>query len=77
MLQTGVLLVNPTLWHDVDARLRPFIARRVDAQDVEDVLQNVFLRMQRGLAGLRDEERLTPWLYQIARTAIADNWRTR
>ena len=65
------------MWHDVDARLRPFVARRVDAQDVDDVLQDVFVRMQRGLAGLRDEERLTPWLYQIARNAIADHLRTR
>ena len=77
MLRTGVLRVNPALWHDVDARLRPFIAKRVDRQDVDDVLQDVFLKMQRGLAGLRDEERLTPWRYQIARNAIADNARMR
>ena len=69
--------MNPALWHDVDARLRPFVARRVAAQDVDDVLQDVFMRMHRGLAALRDEERLTPWLYQIARTAIADHLRAR
>ncbi len=72
-----MLRVNSVLWHDVDARLRPFIARRVDRQDVDDVLQNVFLKMQRGLTSLRDEERLTPWLFQIARNAIADNLRAR
>jgi RNA polymerase sigma-70 factor, ECF subfamily len=72
-----VLLVSPNLWHDVDARLRPFIARRVDAQDVDDVLQDVFVRIHRGLASLRDEQRLTPWLFQIARNAIADNLRMR
>lgn len=64
-------------WGDVEARLRPFVARRVDRQDVDDVLQEVYLRMQRGLAGLRDDTRLTPWLYQIARTAIADHLRAR
>ena len=69
--------MNSLLWHDVDARLRPFIAKRVDRQDVDDVLQNVFLKMQRGLASLREEERLTPWLFQIARNAIADNLRAR
>jgi RNA polymerase sigma-70 factor (ECF subfamily) len=64
-------------WRDLDARLRPFIARRVHAEvDVDDVVQDVFLRMQRGLAGLRDEERFGPWVYQVARSAIADHQRT-
>ena len=77
MLRTGVLRVIAVAWQDVAARLRPFIARRVDAQDVDDVLQDVFVRMQRGLPGLRDEQRMTPWLYQVARNAVADNLRAR
>ena len=63
-------------WRDLEATLRPFIARRVRAEaDVDDVLQDVFLRMQRGLDGLRDEERFGPWVYRIARSAIADHQR--
>ncbi len=63
-------------WRDLDAKLRPFIARRVRAEaDVDDVVQEVFLRMQRGLAGLRDHERFGPWVYQVARSAIADHQR--
>ncbi len=63
-------------WRDLEARLRPFIARRVRAEaDVDDVVQDVFLRMQRGLAGLRDEERFGPWVYQVARSAIIDHLR--
>jgi RNA polymerase sigma-70 factor (ECF subfamily) len=64
-------------WKDLDAKLRPFIARRVrSAADVDDVVQDVFLRMQRGLAGLRDDDRFGPWVYQVARSAIADHHRT-
>ena len=64
-------------WHDLDAKLRPFIARRVRAAvDVDDVIQDAFLRMQRGLAGLRDDDRFGPWVYQVARSAIADHRRT-
>lgn len=63
-------------WRDLEAELRPFVARRVRAQtDVDDILQDVFLRMQRGLAGLRDDERFGPWVYRIARNAIADHQR--
>lgn len=63
-------------WRDLEAKLRPFIARRVRApSDVDDVVQDVFLRMQRGLGGLRDEERFGPWVYQVARSAIVDHLR--
>lgn len=63
-------------WRDLDVKLRPFIARRVRAaSDVDDVLQDVFLRMQRGLAGLREDERFGAWVYQVARSAIADHQR--
>lgn len=61
----------------IEARLRPFVARRVAAADVDDVMQDIFIRMQRGLAGLRDDQRLASWLFQIARSAIADHGRMR
>jgi len=68
---------SPVPWQDVAARLRPFIARRVSPSDIEDVMQDVFIRMQRGLPTLRDEERFTSWLFQIARNSVADHMRTR
>lgn len=64
-------------WQEVDTRLRPFVARRVSAADVDDVMQDIFVRMQKGLAGLRDDERFTSWLFQIARNAVADHGRSR
>jgi RNA polymerase sigma-70 factor (ECF subfamily) len=68
---------SPAPWQDVAAQLRPFLAHRVAAADVDDVMQDVWLRVQRGLPGLRDEERFTSWLFQIARTAVADHQRVR
>ncbi len=63
-------------WRDLEARLRPFVARRVRAAaDVDDIVQDVFLRMQRGLGALRDEERFGSWVYQVARSAIVDHQR--
>jgi RNA polymerase sigma-70 factor, ECF subfamily len=67
----------PAPWQDVAARLRPFLARRVPPADVEDVLQDVFVRLQRGLPGLRDEERFTSWLFQIARNTVVEHHRSR
>jgi RNA polymerase sigma-70 factor, ECF subfamily len=63
-------------WREIEARLRPFVARRVaSAADVDDVLQEVFLRLQRGLSSLRDDQRLAPWLFSIARNVVTDHHR--
>jgi RNA polymerase sigma-70 factor (ECF subfamily) len=64
-------------WQQVASRLRPFIARRVSPHEIDDVMQDVFVRMQRGLTALRDEERFTSWLFQIARSAVAEHLRGR
>ncbi|MGO8996029.1 MAG: sigma-70 family RNA polymerase sigma factor [Polyangiaceae bacterium] len=62
---------------ELQARLRPFVARRASPNDVDDVLQEIFLRVQRGLPELRDDQRFGPWVYQIARSALADQRRAR
>ena len=56
-------------------RLRPFVAKRVREVDVDDVLQEIFLRIQGALPTLRDEQRLGPWLYLVARSVIIDHLR--
>jgi RNA polymerase sigma-70 factor (ECF subfamily) len=79
VLQAGLLLVTTTAvpWNDVAARLRPFVARRVPTTDVDDVVQDVLVRMHRGLPELRDEDRFTAWMFQVARSAVADAGRKR
>ncbi len=62
---------------ELEERLRPFVARRVPKSDVDDVLQDVFLRAQRALTDLRDEERFGAWMYRVTRSAIAENHRQR
>src|SRR5205823_6280061 len=53
------------------------VARRVSADDVDDVLHDVFLRARRGVSSLRDAERFGPWLFRVVRHAIVDHHRTR
>src|SRR5829696_8444613 len=71
------VIAAPAPWQDIASRLRPFIARRVPNGDVDDVLQEVFVRLQRGLPTLRDDDRFTSWLFQIARNSVADHLRDR
>jgi RNA polymerase sigma-70 factor (ECF subfamily) len=63
-------------WNELASRLRPFIARRLASPgDVDDVLQEVLLRMHRGMGALDDDERFGAWVYRIARNAVIDHQR--
>ena len=65
-------------WQELEGQLRPFVARRLsDAADVDDVLQDIYLRIQAGVGELRDSERFGPWVYRVARSALADHGRSR
>jgi RNA polymerase sigma-70 factor (ECF subfamily) len=73
-------MTSPATTHELallQERLRPFVARRVAPQDVDDVLQDMVLRVQRGMASVREDERFGSWVHQLARNTIADHHRTR
>jgi RNA polymerase sigma-70 factor (ECF subfamily) len=60
-------------WRDIEARLRPYVARRVaSAAEVDDIVQEILVRVHKGLATLRDEESFGGWVYRIAARTIAD-----
>src|SRR5215213_10912600 len=65
------------IWKELHASLRAFIARRVPSEDVDDILQDVFVRIHRRLATLAQQERVQAWVYQITRNAITDYYRLR
>ena len=65
-------------WKELERHLRPYLARRVaSSADIDDLLQDIFVRMHRGLASLQDEERFGGWVYRVANNAIVDNARRR
>lgn len=64
------------VWERFGHRLRGFIAVRVsDPADAQDILQEVLLKVQRGSGQLRDADRLTSWVFRIARNTIIDHYR--
>lgn len=65
-------------WRELEARLRPYVARRVTSTaDIDDVMQDTFVRVHRGIGALAEEERFGPWVYRVAASAIADHRRAR
>jgi len=66
------------IWEAFSQDLRGFIARRVaDADDADDILQDVFIKIHTHIDTLQEDERLVPWLYRIARNTITDYYRAR
>ena len=64
------------IWQRLGADLAQFIRRRVsDEHAADDLLQETFVRIQRGLASLQDADRVAAWVYQIARNVIAEHFR--
>ncbi len=64
------------LWQLVHDGLRAFIAKRVnDHGHVDDILQDVFLRVHRQMDSVNDPRRVVSWIYQITRNAIIDHYR--
>jgi RNA polymerase sigma-70 factor (ECF subfamily) len=65
-------------WRGISDSLRRFIRSQVkDEVLAEDILQDVFMKMAAKLPLLRQEEKISAWLFQIARNTIIDHFRRR
>lgn len=65
------------LWSKFSRTLRAFIAGRVaDPVAVDDLLQDIFIKIHAGIGTVRDNSKIKGWMYQIARNAIIDYYRS-
>lgn len=76
LTQTATTTSSELLLGELRSDLRKFVARRIQNQaDVDDVLQEVFIKIHRSAHRLTDENNLFAWVYAIARNAIVDHYR--
>ena len=67
-----------SLWDRYAARLRSFIAARVESEETaEDLLQETFLRVHTGLCCMQEWEAMERWIHRVARNLIVDHYRSR
>ncbi|RGA05118.1 sigma-70 family RNA polymerase sigma factor [Microbispora triticiradicis] len=52
-----------------------YVRRMLDAERADDVAQEVWLAVVRGLPRLREPGRFAPWLFTIARRSVTDRLR--
>lgn len=66
------------LWADLGGPLHAFVHRRVgDADTAQDIVGDVMLRIHQHVHELDDRDKVTAWVYRIARNAITDHYRRR
>lgn len=65
------------LWVYFSKPLMSFIKNRVNNdQDAEDILQDVFCKIQNNINSLKAGDKIHAWVYSITRNAITDFYRT-
>lgn len=65
-----------TAYQEFHTTLRRYLARRLpNPEDVDDVLQDVFLRVTRNRDALEQASEPLAWLHTVARTAVIDHHR--
>jgi RNA polymerase sigma-70 factor (ECF subfamily) len=67
-----------TTWNQINVELRNFVFKKVKDRDVaNDIVQDVFIKVQSKIGQLRETEKITGWIYQITRHAITDYFRAK
>lgn len=64
-------------WQVLGRRLGAYIGRRLPAGEVDDVLQDVLLRIHKNIRYLSEDSRFGPWVYAVARNAVTDRLRKK
>lgn len=63
-------------WCELNNQLRAFVASKVgDDETAKDLVQDVFIKVQSNVETLKNEQRLTSWVFQITRNAVNDYFR--
>lgn len=65
------------IWTEYSEKLSAFLRTRVDNDAVEDILQDVFVKIHSRIDTLKEDAKLESWLYQITRNAVIDYYRSK
>ncbi|QDP01191.1 sigma-70 family RNA polymerase sigma factor [Thalassotalea sp. PS06] len=65
-----------SIWQQFSDQLKGFLHSKVsDANQVEDLLQDILIKSYQQLSSLNDISKIKPWLFQIANHTIIDYYR--
>ncbi len=66
------------IWKEFYEPLKGFVAKRVNNHAaVDDIVQNVFIKIANHISEVKDSQKIRVWIYQITRNTIIDYYRTQ
>jgi RNA polymerase sigma-70 factor (ECF subfamily) len=65
-----------SIYTDFQPKILRYMKRMVGEREAEDLTQEIFVKVNRALAGFRGESSLSTWLYRIATNAALDRRRS-
>ncbi len=65
------------IWSTYNKNLFRYIKNRVLVSDAEDILQDVFIKINSSLKSLSDNQKIESWLYRITKNTIIDYYRKK
>jgi RNA polymerase sigma-70 factor (ECF subfamily) len=65
------------IWNDYHDKLSAFLRARVADDMVEDIHQDVFVKIHSKIDSLKESTKLESWFYQITRNAVIDYYRSK
>ncbi|HEY9049079.1 MAG TPA: sigma-70 family RNA polymerase sigma factor [Ohtaekwangia sp.] len=68
--------LSTTTWRFFENDLKGFVYKRVkDKALTEDIVHDVFIKVQNKIGQLQESKKITGWIYQITRNTIVDHFR--
>lgn len=65
------------IWNNFEQQLHQYIVKKVQNKDIaNDISQEVFIKLHQNLSSLREEQKVTAWLFRIAHHQIMDYFRS-
>ncbi|MBU1342011.1 MAG: RNA polymerase sigma factor SigZ [Proteobacteria bacterium] len=69
---------NESDWKKFGRQLKIFIKKKIKPEDnADDILMEVFMKIEKNIDQLKDTEKLVPWVYRITRNTITDHYRKK
>lgn len=66
------------IWEEFSGRVRSHLLRKMrNKDDVDDLLQEIFIKIHSHLPHLRESEKLSSWIYRIAENTLNDYYRKK
>ena len=66
------------IYEDFSGKIRAYLMGKVRSpEDVDDLTQEIFIKIHTSLDSLKDEKKLAPWINSIVRNSITDYYRKK